>query len=183
MGGGGSGGNGGGPPTLSGLGGASSPGSSPTKPSHSHSAQASPTNTLRPWRPRARSADESSKKVLSQSGTQTNTMKLIEIQQVRASRESIEDWEIPADEILIGPRIGSGSFGTVYRGHWHGPVAVKTLNVKDPTPAQLQAFKNEVAVLRKTRHVFFKSILVTTRHLTEQFSPLDMSTFYSLWDA
>ena len=183
MGGGGSGGNGGGPPTLSGLGGASSPGSSPTKPSHSHSAQASPTNTLRPWRPRARSADESSKKVLSQSGKQTNTMKLIEIQQVRASRESIEDWEIPADEILIGPRIGSGSFGTVYRGHWHGPVAVKTLNVKDPTPAQLQAFKNEVAVLRKTRHVFFKSILVTTLHLTEQFSPLDMSTFYSLWDA
>lgn len=70
---------------------------------------------------------------------------------MRASRESIEDWEIPADEILIGPRIGSGSFGTVYRGHWHGPVAVKTLNVKDPTPAQLQAFKNEVAVLRKTR--------------------------------
>ncbi|KAK4036139.1 hypothetical protein OUZ56_028204 [Daphnia magna] len=131
---GGGGGNGGVPPTLSGLGGASSPGSSPTKPSHSHSAQASPTNTLRPWRPRARSADESSKKV-------------------RASRESIEDWEIPADEILIGPRIGSGSFGTVYRGHWHGPVAVKTLNVKDPTPAQLQAFKNEVAVLRKTRHV------------------------------
>ena len=73
---------------------------------------------------------------------------------VRASRESIEDWEIPADEILIGPRIGSGSFGTVYRGHWHGPVAVKTLNVKDPTPAQLQAFKNEVAVLRKTRQVY-----------------------------
>lgn len=111
-----------------------SPGSSPTKPSHSQSAQASPTNTLRPWRPRARSADESGNKV-------------------RTPRESIEDWEIPADEILIGPRIGSGSFGTVYKGHWHGPVAVKTLNVKDPTPAQLQAFKNEVAVLRKTRHV------------------------------
>lgn len=43
--------------------------------------------------------------------------------------------------------------GTVYKAHWHGPVAVKTLNVRDPTPAQLQAFKNEVAVLRKTRHV------------------------------
>lgn len=78
---------------------------------------------------------------------------------MRASRESIEDWEIPADEILIGPRIGSGSFGTVYRGHWHGPVAVKTLNVKDPTPAQLQAFKNEVAVLRKTRQVFTSVVL------------------------
>ena len=34
-----------------------------------------------------------------------------------------------------------------------GTVAVKMLNVKDPTPQQLQAFKNEVAVLRKTRHV------------------------------
>lgn len=70
-----------------------------------------------------------------------------------AARESIEDWEIPADEILVGARVGSGSFGTVYKAHWHGPVAVKTLNVKIPTVAQLQAFKNEVAVLRKTRHV------------------------------
>ncbi|CAK9810310.1 Raf homolog serine/threonine-protein kinase Raf [Anthophora plagiata] len=109
-----------------------SPGSSPTK--HSQSTQASPTSTLRPKRPRARSADESSKNLL-------------------APRESIEDWEIPADEILVGARIGSGSFGTVYKAHWHGPVAVKTLNVKIPTAAQLQAFKNEVAVLRKTRHV------------------------------
>lgn len=113
---------------------ASSPGSSPTHQFNSRSEQASPTNTLQPWRPRARSADESSKKV-------------------RPPRETIEDWEIPADEILICARIGSGSFGTVYKGHWHGPVAIKTLNVKDPTPAQLQAFKNEVAVLRKTRHV------------------------------
>ena len=153
MGGGGGGGNGV-PPTLGGLGGASSPGSSPTKPSHSHSAQASPTNTLRPWRPRARSADESSKKVNKTKEQKHKNMNLkLENVKVRASRESIEDWEIPADEILIGPRIGSGSFGTVYRGHWHGPVAVKTLNVKDPTPAQLQAFKNEVAVLRKTRQV------------------------------
>lgn len=53
---------------------------------------------------------------------------------------------------MIGPRIGSGSFGTVYKAHWHGPVAVKTLNVKTPSLAQLQAFKNEVAMLKKTRH-------------------------------
>lgn len=62
-------------------------------------------------------------------------------------------WQnIQAEEILIGPRIGSGSFGTVYRAHWHGSVAVKTLKVKTPSPAQLQAFKNEVAMLKKTRH-------------------------------
>ncbi|CAG9823320.1 unnamed protein product [Phaedon cochleariae] len=100
---------------------------------HCRSTQASPTGSLQPRRPRARSADES--------------------KPLLAPRESIEDWEIPADEILVGGRVGSGSFGTVYKAHWHGPVAVKTLNVKIPTVAQLQAFKNEVAVLRKTRHV------------------------------
>uniref|UniRef100_T1JJ02 non-specific serine/threonine protein kinase n=1 Tax=Strigamia maritima TaxID=126957 RepID=T1JJ02_STRMM len=72
---------------------------SPTK--QIQSAQASPTNTLRPLRPRAKSADESGKKI-------------------KPPRESIDDWEIPMNEILIGPRIGSGSFGTVYKGHWHG---------------------------------------------------------------
>uniref|UniRef100_A0A8C4WWT3 non-specific serine/threonine protein kinase n=1 Tax=Eptatretus burgeri TaxID=7764 RepID=A0A8C4WWT3_EPTBU len=34
-----------------------------------------------------------------------------------------------------------------------GDVAVKVLNLTDPTPQQLQAFRNEVGVLRKTRHV------------------------------
>uniref|UniRef100_A0A1B0FAQ4 non-specific serine/threonine protein kinase n=1 Tax=Glossina morsitans morsitans TaxID=37546 RepID=A0A1B0FAQ4_GLOMM len=70
----------------------------------------------------------------------------------KENRSSEENWNIQAEEILTGPRIGSGSFGTVYKAHWHGPVAVKTLNVKTPSPAQLQAFKNEVAMLKKTRH-------------------------------
>ena len=47
--------------------------------------------------------------------------------------------------------LGMGSFGTVYRGYWYGPVAVKTLNVRNPSPEQIQAFRNEVALLRKTR--------------------------------
>lgn len=66
----------------------------------------------------------------------------------KSRRDSNEEWEIPLEEIYVGPRIGSGSFGTVYRGQWHGPVAIKRLNVKEPTPAQLEAFKNEVAVLK-----------------------------------
>ncbi|XP_017852613.1 raf homolog serine/threonine-protein kinase Raf isoform X2 [Drosophila busckii] len=102
---------------------------------HSNSTQSSPTSTLKHNRPRARSADESNKNLLS-----------------RDTKSSEENWNILAEEILIGPRIGSGSFGTVYRAHWHGPVAVKTLKVKTPSPAQLQAFKNEVAMLKKTRH-------------------------------
>uniref|UniRef100_A0A8C6KTD9 non-specific serine/threonine protein kinase n=1 Tax=Nothobranchius furzeri TaxID=105023 RepID=A0A8C6KTD9_NOTFU len=66
---------------------------------------------------------------------------------------SSDDWEIPEGQITLGQRIGSGSFGTVFKGKWHGDVAVKMLNVTAPTPQQLQAFKNEVGVLRKTRHV------------------------------
>ncbi|KAL5258708.1 hypothetical protein ACHWQZ_G009238 [Mnemiopsis leidyi] len=66
---------------------------------------------------------------------------------------SSDDWEISEEDVVVDKRIGSGSFGTVYKGYWHGVVAVKKLNVTYPTPAQLQAFKNEVAILRKTRHV------------------------------
>ena len=39
--------------------------------------------------------------------------------QLRA-RDSNEVWEIPRQEIEIGQKIGSGSFGTVYKGKWHG---------------------------------------------------------------
>ncbi|TNN19473.1 Serine/threonine-protein kinase B-raf [Schistosoma japonicum] len=67
-------------------------------------------------------------------------------------RGSNDEWEINGQEITKGPRIGSGSFGTVFKGYWHGNVAIKELNVVDPTPQQLKAFKNEVGVLRKTRH-------------------------------
>lgn len=71
----------------------------------------------------------------------------------RMRTNSTDDWEISEGEVHRGPRIGSGSYGTVYRGTWHGAVAIKTLNVSEPSPQQLQGFKNEVAVLRKTRHV------------------------------
>uniref|UniRef100_A0A5K3FFF4 non-specific serine/threonine protein kinase n=3 Tax=Mesocestoides corti TaxID=53468 RepID=A0A5K3FFF4_MESCO len=70
----------------------------------------------------------------------------------RQRHDSSDKWEIPAEEIQKGPRIGSGSFGTVFKGYWHGDVAIKELNVVDPTPPQLKAFKNEVNVLRKTSH-------------------------------
>ncbi|CAB4028129.1 serine threonine- kinase B-raf, partial, partial [Paramuricea clavata] len=71
----------------------------------------------------------------------------------RPFHNSNDDWHIPEKEVKMGEQIGSGSFGTVFKGEWHGTVAVKRLNTTDPTPAQLQAFENEVAVLRKTRHV------------------------------
>uniref|UniRef100_A0A8C9FKI5 RAF proto-oncogene serine/threonine-protein kinase n=1 Tax=Pavo cristatus TaxID=9049 RepID=A0A8C9FKI5_PAVCR len=45
-----------------------------------------------------------------------------------------------------------------------GDVAVKILKVVDPTPEQFQAFRNEVAVLRKTRHV---NILLFMGYMTK----------------
>nr|KAG5695020.1 hypothetical protein BaRGS_015844 [Batillaria attramentaria] len=107
---------------------APSPSGSPTKSAHS-----SPTSGSKHVRPRAKSVETDPGKR-------------------RARRDSNEDWEIPNEEIQYDSRIGSGSFGTVFKAQWHGPVAVKKLNVSEPTPAQMQAFKNEVGVLRKTRH-------------------------------
>ena len=119
---------------------------SPTK--SSRSVSSSPTQLRQP-RVRASSADDSSSKikiksVMGDSGVSVSG----------SGKETIEDWEIPAKDIqLKRETIGQGSFGTVYRGYWHGNIACKTLNVKNPSPEQIQAFKNEVALLRKTRHV------------------------------
>lgn len=38
----------------------------------------------------------------------------------KVHRDSGDVWEIPYQDIEIGPKIGSGSFGTVYKGKWHG---------------------------------------------------------------
>ncbi|XP_028922848.1 serine/threonine-protein kinase A-Raf isoform X2 [Ornithorhynchus anatinus] len=68
-------------------------------------------------------------------------------------RDSSYYWEVPKSEVQLLKRIGAGSFGTVFKGKWHGDVAVKILKVTSPTSEQVQAFKNEMQVLRKTRHV------------------------------
>ena len=65
-------------------------------------------------------------------------------------------WEIPFNRIKIDKdrKIGSGSFGIVHQGtdFYHGIVAIKFLNVENPTPQQIRAFRNEVAILKSTRH-------------------------------
>uniref|UniRef100_A0A8C5HP98 non-specific serine/threonine protein kinase n=1 Tax=Gouania willdenowi TaxID=441366 RepID=A0A8C5HP98_GOUWI len=79
-------------------------------------------------------------------------------------RDSSYYWEVHSKEVNIQKRIGTGSFGTVFKGKWHGDVAIKILKVKEPTPEQLQAFKNEMQVLRKTRHV---NILLFMGYMTK----------------
>lgn len=58
----------------------------------------------------------------------------------------MREWDIPYDELKIGEPIGTGRFGTVYRGYWHGNVAIKVLNMDyylDDNKT-LEAFKLEV---------------------------------------
>jgi len=48
-----------------------------------------------------------------------------------ARRQSVSsyDWDISPGDFTLGPALGSGDFGIVYQGRWHGtPVAVKVLN-------------------------------------------------------
>lgn len=58
----------------------------------------------------------------------------------------MKEWDIPYDELKLFEVIGKGRFGTVYRGSWHGAVAVKLLHVHslhdDSVP--LDTFKHEV---------------------------------------
>lgn len=66
---------------------------------------------------------------------------------------SLREWDIPYDALQMHEVIGTGRFGTVYRGQWHGDVAVKLLNMNYLQDEKtLEQFKNEVSIFRKTRH-------------------------------
>lgn len=57
----------------------------------------------------------------------------------------MQEWDIPYDELKIGEPIGTGRFGTVYRGNWHGDVAIKVLNMDcSDNDKILKAFRLEV---------------------------------------
>ncbi|KAM4651862.1 RAF proto-oncogene serine/threonine-protein kinase isoform 1-T1 [Discoglossus pictus] len=132
----------------------------------SHSESASPSafsgspNNLSPtgWTPSKTPAPTHRERAPASGNQEKNKIR------PRGQRDSSYYWEIEASEVMLSTRIGSGSFGTVYKGKWHGDVAVKILKVTDPTPEQFQAFRNEVAVLRKTRHV---NILLFMGYMTK----------------
>ncbi|KAH3883289.1 hypothetical protein DPMN_007244 [Dreissena polymorpha] len=83
---------------------------------------------------------------------------------------ALKEWDIPFEELIREDYIGTGRFGKVYKGQWHGDVAIKMLNMDPNTDnaAQLSAFKVEVANLRKTRHenlVLFMGACMKPPHL------------------
>ena len=86
------------------------------------------------------------------------------------------EWEIPSNKIIIGTNpIGVGSFGKVYKGDYCGPVAVKILRKTDPSQNQISDFKNEISLLKKTRHA---NVLLFMGCATFQNKQLGMSVLY-----
>ena len=82
----------------------------------------------------------------------------------RQNSLTLREWDIPYDELKIEEEIGTGRFGTVFKGNWHGSVAIKRLNMNNSLDdkSALEAFKQEVATFRKTRHenlVLFLSLI------------------------
>jgi len=65
---------------------------------------------------------------------------------------SDEQCEIPPEMVTYSEKIGNGSFGTVYKWNYFGPVAIKQLKISSPSAADLLAFKNEAELLKNARH-------------------------------
>lgn len=67
---------------------------------------------------------------------------------------ALKEWDIPIEDLSWGDKIGEGRFGSVWKGKWHGEVAIKALDIDEDLDEdeQLRAFKLEVSTLRKTRH-------------------------------
>jgi hypothetical protein len=72
-----------------------------------------------------------------------------------AADAAADPWEIDPGELVLGPRIGIGSFGEVYRAQWRRTdVAVKRLFL-DPDadgPAAVAEFRREVSLMRRLKH-------------------------------
>lgn len=87
----------------------------------------------------------------------------------RQNSLSFREWEIPYNELVFGDAVGTGRFGTVYRGNWHGEIAIKVFNMDQMDDENaLDSFKQEVATFRKTRHenlVLFMGACMKPPHL------------------
>ncbi|KAL1338675.1 hypothetical protein AAHE18_10G228700 [Arachis hypogaea] len=67
--------------------------------------------------------------------------------------DDVAEYDIPWEEIMMGERIGLGSYGEVYHGDWHGTeVAVKRFLDQAISGELLEEFKSEVQIMKRLRH-------------------------------
>lgn len=88
----------------------------------------------------------------------------------RQNSLTAREWDIPYDDLQIQQEIGTGRFGTVYKGLWHGGVAIKCIKIEDSAcdTATMETFREEVETFRKTRHdnlVLFMGACMKLPHL------------------
>ncbi|XP_042517650.1 serine/threonine-protein kinase EDR1-like [Macadamia integrifolia] len=67
--------------------------------------------------------------------------------------DDVSEREIPWEDLVIGERIGLGSYGEVYHADWNGTeVAVKKFLDQDFLGDALAEFKSEVRIMSRLRH-------------------------------
>lgn len=71
----------------------------------------------------------------------------------RALRHAAGRWVIPPEELTLGARIGSGSFGEVFTADWLGTeVALKQMHDKNLSGESIEEFAGEVRMMQSMRH-------------------------------
>ncbi|KAG2543329.1 hypothetical protein PVAP13_9NG739700 [Panicum virgatum] len=77
----------------------------------------------------------------------------MDVRSQRLDFDDVSECEIPWEDLLIGERIGLGSYGEVYRADWNGTeVAVKKFLDQDFYGDALDEFRSEVRIMRRLRH-------------------------------
>nr|XP_057936153.1 kinase suppressor of Ras 1-like isoform X2 [Doryrhamphus excisus]XP_057936154.1 kinase suppressor of Ras 1-like isoform X2 [Doryrhamphus excisus]XP_057936155.1 kinase suppressor of Ras 1-like isoform X2 [Doryrhamphus excisus] len=103
----------------------------------------------------------------------------------KASQTSVylQEWDIPYEELQLGEIIGKGRWGKVYRGRWHGEVAIRLVEIDGNNQEHLKLFKKEVMNYRQTRHenvILFMGACMAPPHLAIVTSFCKGVTLYSL---
>ncbi|KAF5746969.1 EDR1 isoform 1 [Tripterygium wilfordii] len=88
----------------------------------------------------------------SPSSSVDSTLRTNKVEQICDDVDVVE-CEIPWEDLVIGERIGLGSYGEVYHADWNDTeVAVKKFLDQDFSGAALAEFKREVRIMRRLRH-------------------------------
>ena len=64
----------------------------------------------------------------------------------------MDELSIPFNKVPLVEFIGGGRVSQVFKGNWHGDVAIKYFHLPDATIQEILKFKEQVSVLSRTKH-------------------------------